>query len=173
MRRIAVLLGGLCLGVWPCVQTRAQSLDDFLAQGYSVVRTTVYPGAFDGCRKSQTIQFADGSRFFCGATRPQFVYAPRVLILRKDTDAPSAVIVGGRPLKGALVQLGQQHFGTPLNIQEDPLDLAVPPPAPPQTGALQAVEPVQSLNQLQQTLSTRLNDAQSKPLDPQIVPSKR
>ncbi len=141
-----------------------QSLDAFLGAGYSVVRTTFVVGAFEGCVKDTTIVFADSSRFLCGATRPQFVYQPRVSILRKDADLPSVVLVGGRPLKGALVQLGQQHYAVPLNIQEDPLDLANPPPASPQTGALRSIAPIESLNELQAQLSVRLNDAQPLPL---------
>ncbi len=172
MRRLAACLAVACAAV-PMAAARAQSIDAFLGQGYNVVRTTYVSGAFEGCTKNATVVFADGSRFLCGATRPQYVYQPRVSILRKGTGVPTVVIVGGRPLKGALVQMGQQHFPVPLSTQEDPLDLADPPPTPPQTGAISAVEPIQSLNALQQELSTRLNDAQSKPINVQIAPTKR
>ena len=156
MSRLATL--ALILGLGVPSGGQAAVLDDFLAQGYTVVAATRVPGSFTGCVRQHRLAFADGSVLACARTVAQTAYEPRVTILRLGAGPPSVVLAGSSVLAGQLLRLGLHDYPVPLRMNPDPLGDR---PATPST-ALQPLQPIPSINDLTKQQNASVSQQQDQ-----------
>jgi hypothetical protein len=154
-----------CLGSAAC-RAQAPSLGDYLQKGYTVARVTTFQGAFAGCTRKANLVFADGTVFRCDQNVHRRGFNPRVYLLRQGGDPPSVIFIAAETYEGAILQLGQRTLRVPYKIVSS--DDGVPgADALPVGGSalIDAIAPVSSINQLQSESQSRLNTAQSQPLE--------
>jgi hypothetical protein len=154
----------LLLALSPWGPAAAQALDDYLAHGYGIVRTTFLHGQFLGCHRADELVFEDGSRLICARTMSQFDYQPRVIVLARAGEQPSVVLIGRHAVSGGLTRLGDQDFARPLPVFAEPFDDArLPDPA--SLNEVTSATAAQSLNLTQpKGLIRPLNALQMTPL---------
>ena len=103
-RRLMSLLFVALIGS-PSAQA-AESLNDFVANGYHVLKRTEVIGNFRGCERNRTIRFRDNSVFSCNAYKPHVAYSPAAIFLQtKDVPPRFAVLIDGQPYTGVITRL--------------------------------------------------------------------
>lgn len=168
MRRcvLAVALLGAGAALRPAL---AAPIDDYLAEGYAIVRSTTVAGIFSGCTKNRSVRFSDGTIFSCTRSTPRrHLENGRVYILRKSDIPEVVVLIAGEPFDGTLLSWGGRT---------EKLEASIDPPQSPQTainpattGEIAPIQPSESISQLQDDRTTRLNDAQIQPVRPPPLP---
>ncbi|HWY14133.1 MAG TPA: hypothetical protein VNX86_03225 [Rhizomicrobium sp.] len=141
----------------------AAPMDDYLAKGYEIARSTTVAGTFHGCSRYRIIQFSDGSSFSCSrATSPRYLVNSRVYILRKSDDPDIVVLINGQAFAGTITSWG----GKPEKFNAISLPPVTPEStvSPAITGQIPPIPSIESILQLQNDRTTRLNDAQIQPV---------
>jgi hypothetical protein len=158
---IAVIALAL-LGAAPACQ--AVPLDDYLTHGFEIGVVTKYLGTYQGCKEREAFEFQDGSAFICSrSTGLRNVVNPRVYMLRKDGEDYSVLLINDEPLDGDITSIHGRstNYITSSDPPEDsePASSSVTPP-----GEIEAITPIESITELQDEQTTRLNDAQAQPV---------
>jgi hypothetical protein len=162
------LLGAVALTPWPA---DAESLGDYLQHGYAIARSTSFQGPFAGCKKKETLTFADGSTLTCAQTMHRSAISPRVYFLREDGEPPSVVLIAGQSYSGFVERFGNKILSSPYIMIVGALDdqdeaggtgTASQTGSALTTGRIDPVMAVQSINELQKSDPTLLNTAQSQ-----------
>ena len=152
----------------------AATLDDYLAHGFAVVSQTTVAGLFSGCRLGLTLTFSDGSQFTCAQHASQAGYNTRAVFLAHYGAQPSVLLIGARAYAGSLRQLGAHVFAAPIQIGDaPPAGGAALPAVDPVDVKLPALKPIDSINELQTTLSKPLNLTQAEPLPARGPPPRK
>lgn len=152
-----VLVGAACLLVDPAM---AAGVQDYLVQGYAVVRRTGVAGMFHGCEARQELTFGDGSVFVCSQKRTMLAYAPTVFVLARPGQPPSAVVIGGQAFPGWLSRIGEHAYPRPLSITSEAPRSEPAPMGGPQPQRIEGLQPRRSIGTELTYQNKPLNEAQ-------------
>jgi hypothetical protein len=144
----------------------AVTFDDYLQHGYSIAGSTIFAGTFTGCIRAKTLRFADGTTFVCAQTVERSRVNPHVYFLRQGADLPSVILIGNEPYEGVITRFGSTQL-------EQPFEMVIDSPEDQETatqtsgasnGLIEAVRPIESINELQNGEPALLNTAQAQPV---------
>ena len=95
----------------------AESLNDFVTNGYRVISRTEVVGNFRGCERNRTVRFRDNSVFSCNAFKPHIAYSPSAVILQtRDVPAKYAVLIDGQAYTGVFTRLLGKEPHRPIPV---------------------------------------------------------